>query len=278
VSNEREKLPGSDREAEHEDEQQEHGPLEGPQGLMRRAMAMRHQQRIHRKKADGGGDKADAEHEVSQPGDAAEQEADAVSDHVAGELHGDGDKGGDKPHAGKEQAPAIGAKLKDGAISLSGKKGANPNQLPLPGMGGDKAGGKDDKKKDPAKPKRDPKDPVFLKAKAVAAPAAAQLQAALEPNQKGRVAMGAGVTESGGLIVATSEGGLRPTVAQAFKTMGAELAKGSAGVHAEDKIIAKGGKSLVAVAAGIPICEECEDHILTAGALPASRCRSGKVY
>jgi hypothetical protein len=78
--------------------------------------------------------------------------------------------------------------------------------------------------------------------------------------------------------VATSEGGLRPTVAQVFKGLGAQPAKGAAGIHAEDKIIAHAGKGLVAVAAGRPICETCEDNILGAKALPASPCKSGKVY
>jgi hypothetical protein len=232
---------------------------------------------IMRKAAGGEAEQAEEAGEegakVSQPGEPAEKEADAVADHVADQMHG-GDKQGEHgAEAGKEKAPAIGAKLQPGAISLAPKPGANPNQLPLPGMGA-----KDDKKKDPAKPQRDPKDPKFLQAKARSAPVAAQLQAALEPNQQGRVTIGAGVTEGGALIVATSEGGLRPTVAKAFKSMGAQLAKGAAGVHAEDKIIAHAGKGLVAVAAGRPICTECEDHILGAGALPASACKSGKVY
>jgi hypothetical protein len=150
VSNERERLPGSDREQDREQgEEQGGGIFDGPQGLFRRAMAMRHQQRIHRKKAEGGAhpdsDAKQSEAHVSQPGEAAEQEADQVADHVAEGLHGDSDKG-EAQHAGKEQAPAIGAKLKDGAISLSPKKGASPNQMALPGMGGTNKG--DEKKKD----------------------------------------------------------------------------------------------------------------------------------
>lgn len=240
---------------------------------------MRHQQRIHRKKAEGGargdsdGKQGEEAAHVSQPGEAAEQEADAVSDHVADELHGGGkDEHG---HAGKEQAPPIGAKLKDGAVSLSKKKEANANQLPLPGVGS-----KDDKKgKDPAKAQRDPKDPAFLAAKAKAAPIAAQLQAALADNQKGRVTMAAGVSESGAVVLGSSEGSyFRPTVAKVAKTIGGEIAKGSAGIHAEINIIGHVGKGLVAVAAGRPICQECEDAILRAKALPASTCLSGKVY
>jgi hypothetical protein len=70
-------------------------------------------------------------------GEPAEKEADAVGDHVADELHGGGEKH-DSEHAkaGKEQAPAIGAKLQPGAISLAKK--------------GDK---KDDKKEEPQKPR-----------------------------------------------------------------------------------------------------------------------------
>jgi len=56
------------------------------------------------------------QHEVSQPGEPAEQEADAVADHVADKLHGDeaGDRegeGGAPEDAGQQKAPEIGAKL-----------------------------------------------------------------------------------------------------------------------------------------------------------------------
>jgi hypothetical protein len=44
------------------------------------------------------------------------------------------------------------------------------------------------------------------------------------------------------------------------------------------KIIAHAGRGLVAVAAGRPICETRENNILGAEALPASACKSGKVY
>lgn len=277
MSDDRQRVPGSEREGhrEHEEEpQHEGGLLDGPDRLFRLGQVHRHRQRIMRKKAGGGEPQVDEAH-VSQPHESAEQEADQVADHVADELHDDGARNaGDKPHA-KEPAPAIGAKLQPGAISLAAKPGANANQLALPGIGG---GAKDNKKKEPNKPQRDPKDPAFIKAKARVAPVAAQLQAALQPNQQGRVTMGAGVTESGAVIVATSEATLRPTVAEVFKSTGAQLAKGAAGVHAEDKIIANAGKGLVAVAAGRPICESCENNILGAGALPASACKSGKVY
>ena len=149
--------PGSDRDVE-DDRGQEHGGglFSGPDRLLRMAQAHRHRQRVMRKKAEGGADKGDAA-KVSQPGEAAEQEADAVSVHVADSLHG-GDKdgandkhekaapeeieahdakhGGDKAaqagdakeaaHGGApnvhEAAPAIGAKLQSGAVSLA-KKG-----------------------------------------------------------------------------------------------------------------------------------------------------------
>lgn len=72
------------------------------------------------RKPGAGGGEAAGQHEVSQPGEPAEQEAGAVADHVAGELHGDGKEAGDseKP-VGKQAAPAIGAKLKPGTISLA---------------------------------------------------------------------------------------------------------------------------------------------------------------
>src|SRR6202000_548127 len=82
--------PGSDREVE-DDRGPEHvggGLFSGPDRLLRMAQAHRHRQRIMRKKAEGGADKGDGA-KVPQPGEPAEQEADAVSDHVADSLHGD---------------------------------------------------------------------------------------------------------------------------------------------------------------------------------------------
>ena len=74
---------------------------------------------IQRKAEDAGGEaKGAAGMPVSEPGEAAEVEADKVGDHVADNLHGgadggkagvDGGKAGGAP--GKEKAPAIGAKL-----------------------------------------------------------------------------------------------------------------------------------------------------------------------
>lgn len=87
------------------------------------------------RKPDGGGDAhadaahegpAGSDHDVSQPGDPAEKEADAVADKVTDQLHAGGqDKAGHEAHgqaaagaarsgaapAGHEKAPAIGAKL-----------------------------------------------------------------------------------------------------------------------------------------------------------------------
>jgi hypothetical protein len=69
------------------------------------------------KQAEHAGKEADGA-KVSQPGDPAEKEADAVADHVADQIHGDGKnaKTGEHGAAGKEQAPAIGAKLEPSAI------------------------------------------------------------------------------------------------------------------------------------------------------------------
>jgi hypothetical protein len=74
------------------------------------------------RKASGTGGKA-AGNGVSQPGEPAEQEADAVADHVAGELHSDNDAVGHDgaKEVGKQAAPAIGAKLEAGTISLAKK-------------------------------------------------------------------------------------------------------------------------------------------------------------
>ena len=82
-----------------------------------------------------GGDEEHGDHAVSQPGEPAEQEADAVADHVTDKLHDDkGAAGKDAPKAaGIEQAPKIGAKLQSGAISLT-KKG-DKQDAPKPRLG-----------------------------------------------------------------------------------------------------------------------------------------------
>jgi hypothetical protein len=53
-------------------------------------------------------EKQDAK-EVSEPGEPAEQEADAVADKVAGDLHDE--REGEDKEAGEEKAPEVGAKL-----------------------------------------------------------------------------------------------------------------------------------------------------------------------
>ena len=63
---------------------------------------------------------------VSQPGEPAEQEADAVADHVADKLHSDSDKAG-ADHTTKEAAPQIGAKRAAGTISLAKKDDKKPD-------------------------------------------------------------------------------------------------------------------------------------------------------
>ena len=65
------------------------------------------------------GGKAAQGAEVSQPGEPAEQEADAVADHAAESLHGGGAPKGAAEV--KQQAPAIGAKLDGTKIHLAGK-------------------------------------------------------------------------------------------------------------------------------------------------------------
>jgi hypothetical protein len=75
--------------------------------------------RVMRKAA--GGAEAAEHAQVSQPGEPAEREADAVADHVAEKLHGEGKEGERPVEAGKEAAPAIGAKLDPGKIHLAGK-------------------------------------------------------------------------------------------------------------------------------------------------------------
>jgi len=239
VSDDRKQLPGREPvgDREHEGEEQEHGGglLDGPQGLFRRAQAMRHQQRRVQRKAergahggakiptsggaaiDGGlrarmepqlgadlshvrvhtggesaraaetlgarafttgsdvhfgaseyapgtkeGDRliahelthavqaersgvqrkaadhthdADAaqEHDVSQPGEPAEQEADAVADAAADNLHGGGGKKVER--AGQQAAPAIGAKLDGRKIFRAGGKPLKGNKKDEIGAG-----------------------------------------------------------------------------------------------------------------------------------------------
>ncbi len=116
------------------------------------------------RKADGDGDGAAGGAEVSQPHEPAEQEADAVADHVAGQLH-DGEKGAAGGHeagapaaaggkgatAAAPQSPGatakpatISAKLSSVALKVYRAGGATapaPGGAP-PGASGGAAGGK----------------------------------------------------------------------------------------------------------------------------------------
>jgi hypothetical protein len=227
--------------------------------------------------SDGAADAKDGDGtgtKVSTPDQPAEKEADAVGDQVAQTLHG-GEKKDDEEavdqktgELGKEKAPNIGAKLEPGIIPLAKNGPPTPSGAP--------AGGKKDLF---AEAQKRAKDPKVAAARSKAAPAAAQLQAALGADQQGRVTMGAGINASGQLVIGTSEdaGYLRPPVKKLFQQGfgGALLATGK-GKHAEDNIMAMGG--LVAVAAGRPICEDCERVIVNGEAIPASPCKSGRVY
>lgn len=113
-----------------------------------------------------------------------------------------------------------------------------------------------------------------------------RLQAALDPDQQGRVTMAASILEGGTIVIATSEKGsfLRSPVKDIQRELRAEVADGPAGC-AERKIITYvrsnlflRNKRILVVAAGRPICELCEPAIVAAGAKPASPCKSGRNY
>jgi hypothetical protein len=82
-----------------------------------------------------GAKAAGGAHEVSQPHEPAEKEADAAADHAVDKLHGGGGKAGangDAKPAGKEAAPPVAAKLDSNKIHLAGKdalKGPKKNEL-----------------------------------------------------------------------------------------------------------------------------------------------------
>lgn len=89
---------------------------------------------VQRKAAgDATGDaenQAEGEAKISQPGEPAEVEADAVAKGAADELHGEGAEGDEKQVPGKratKAAPAIGGKLEPGAVSLA-KKDDKPSE------------------------------------------------------------------------------------------------------------------------------------------------------
>lgn len=210
-------------------------------------------------------DGAQHEHEgveVSQPHEAAEVEADKTADHVADVLHGGAGEAGAKDSAAApvHAAPPVAAKLKPGTVSLA-KNDKKGTAAPA----GNRAGAK----------KYNPGDSA-VRAKMVKANArAAEIQSAVPAAQQGRVTMAVGITGSGTIYVGTSEpnGYLRPGVEKALG--GATVVKGN--LHAERNICAE-ASDLVAVGAGRPICEICEDAILRVNAIPASPCRSGKTY
>jgi len=98
----------------------------------------------------GGGEHADAAHgdhetgghEVSEPGDAPEKEADAMGDHAAEQLHGgDGAAGGEHAHGGHAQAGAHGAtaageKVAGESSATAGVSAAKPKiSAGAPGLG-----------------------------------------------------------------------------------------------------------------------------------------------
>lgn len=115
-----------------------------------------------------------------------------------------------------------------------------------------------------------------------------RLQAALDPDQKGRVTMAVGVLDNGKVIIATSEdrNTLRSPLDDIRRAEDADLVDSSPPAHAERKIIDHVRSSLffyrnrriLAIAAGRPICEGCEQAIVAAGARPASPCKSGQRY
>lgn len=71
----------------------------------------------------------DAKEEVSEPGEPAEQEADAVAEKVAGDLDEEKEQG-DKKDAEEEKAPKIGAKLEGVGLKIyRGKKDKNDDKL-----------------------------------------------------------------------------------------------------------------------------------------------------
>lgn len=134
-------------------------------------------------------------------------------------------------------------------------------------------------------------DSKIAAAAAKARDIANRMQAALDPDQcrsktSCRVTCAAAILDNGKVIVATSEDdrGLRSPLEDIRKAEDAEAATGKG--HAEEKIINHVQSSLfyyrnrkiLVIAAGRPICEECENKILAAGAKPASPTRSGRKY
>jgi len=126
-------------------------------------------------------------------------------------------------------------------------------------------------------------NPLYNNPQQYADARAQQLQQALPEGSRGRVTMGSGVVEdSNGVrqaIVGTSENGgyLRPGV-KALLNPDDIVAEGT--LHAEQNIVqyaTENGLKVIAVGAGRPICEICEEVIVNAGGQDAiaSLTRSG---
>ncbi|MGH2514193.1 MAG: hypothetical protein ACRDHP_00910, partial [Ktedonobacterales bacterium] len=126
-------------------------------------------------------------------------------------------------------------------------------------------------------------DPLYNNPQQYADTRAQELQQALPEGSQGRVTMGSGVVEdSNGVrqaIVGTSENGgyLRPGV-KALLNPDDVVANGT--LHAEQNIVqyaTQNGLKVIAVGAGRPICQACEEVILNAGGEDAiaSLTRSG---
>jgi len=127
--------PSADQVPAHEDPRHSGSSVEADRAwAQNRIGSFLRAQHVMRKASSGTAGDAGAgqDRKISQPGEPAEQEADAVADHVADNLHGGSDKAG-ADHTAKEAAPQIGAKRAPGTISLA----------------------KDDKKPDDKKPQKD---------------------------------------------------------------------------------------------------------------------------
>ncbi len=86
---------------------------------------MHYRRSVQRKASDGGHQDSDQEHEVSQPGEPAEQEADAVADHVTDELHAP-----DGAHGANGQAQKTVGPGKDAAAPAAAERpGAQPKPI-----------------------------------------------------------------------------------------------------------------------------------------------------
>jgi hypothetical protein len=117
--------PTANLDKEHEDPLHSGNSVEADRAWAQNRVANFFRGQRVMRKADGepaAHDGQDAQ--VSQPGEPAEKEADAVADQVADQLHGGAGKpGGEHPRGPKQPAPSIGAMPQPGAVSLAGKNG-----------------------------------------------------------------------------------------------------------------------------------------------------------